>query len=104
MSKNKKVMSIAINPELHDDVKRYSKRKGLSTSEYIGNLIEQGIKINVEDDPMVIGRPADDEIKAVVLKIPVVLRQDAEKLRAWMEVQMNGIVKAMTKTAEPPAV
>ena len=37
--KNKKVMSIAIRPELHEELKKVSKRKSLSASEYVGNLV-----------------------------------------------------------------
>lgn len=98
MSKNKKVMSIAIRPELHDELKKFSKRKGLSASTYIGNLIEQAVKLNIDDDPMVIGKPVDDEVVPVVLKIPASLKSNPDKLRQWMEIQSNGIVKAMTKT------
>lgn len=106
MSKNKKVMSIAIKPELHDELKKFSKRKGLSASTYIGNLVEQAVKLNIDDDPMVIGKPMDDEVIPVVLKIPAVLKSHPDKLRQWMEVQSNGIVKAMTKNlpTEPPAI
>lgn len=97
MSKNKKVMSIAIRPELHEDLKKISKRKGLSASEYIGNLVEQAVKLNPDDDPMVIGKPVDDEIIPCLLKIPVGLKASPEKLKQWMDVQSAGIVKAMTK-------
>lgn len=99
MSKNKKVMSIAINPELHDELKKFSKRKGISASSYIGNLLEQAVKLNIDDDAMVIGKPLDDEIRAVVLKIPTALKNNPEKLKQWMDVQSAGIVKAMTKDA-----
>lgn len=97
MSKNKKVMSIAIVPDLQDELKRYARRKGLSTSSYVSTLIEQAVKLNIDDDPMVIGKPIDEEVVPVVLKIPAVLRQDRERLEAWMNVQVNGIVRAMTK-------
>lgn len=97
MSKNKKVMSIAIKPELHEDLKKLSKRKGVSTSTYIGNLMEQAVKLNPDDDPMVIGKPVDEEVIPVVLKIPAMLKNNPEKLKQWMEVQSTGIVKAMTK-------
>lgn len=97
MSKNKKVMSIAISPNLHEDLKRYSKRKGISASNYIGNLIEQAVKINIDDDPKVIGKPSDDETTSVVLNIPIVLKNYPDKLKQWMDVQSTGIVKEMTK-------
>lgn len=103
MSKNKKVMSIAIRPELHDELKKLSKRKGISASEYIGNLVDQAVKLNPDDDVMLINKPADDEITPVVLKIPTALKNMPDKLKQWLEVQTGGILKAMTKDA-PPAL
>jgi hypothetical protein len=97
MSKNKKVMSIAIRPELQDELKKFSKRKGLSSSAYIGNLVEQALKLNPDDDPIVVGKPMDEEVVPVVLKIPSNLVNDYGKLKAWMDVQSNGILKAMTR-------
>jgi len=101
MSKNKKVMSIAIVPDLHEELKRYAKRKGLSASAYVGNLISQAVKLNIDDDCMVIGKPIDEEVTPVVLKIPVALKSDPEQLKRWMAVQMSGILKAMEKKNEP---
>lgn len=101
MSKNKKVMSIAIRPELHDDLKTFAKRKGLSSSAYIGNLIEQAVRLNIDDDPMVIGKPADEEVVPVVLKIPAALKADPDRLKTWLAAQMVGIHKAMTRTPPP---
>jgi hypothetical protein len=111
MSKNKKVMSIAIVPDLHEELKRYAKRKGLSASSYVGDLIDQAVKLNIDDDPMVIGKPIDEEVTVltipvdesvspVVLKIPVALKSDPEQLRKWMAVQMGGILKAIAKKNE----
>ncbi len=97
MSKNKKVMSIAIKPELHDEIKKFSKRKGQSASTFIGNLLEQSVKLNPDDDAMVIGKPIDEDVIPVVLKIPTLLKNNPEKLKQWMDVQAAGIVKAMTK-------
>lgn len=101
MSKNKKVMSIAIVPDLHEELKRYSKRKGMSASAYVSGLISQAVKLNIDDDPMVIGKPIDEEVTPVVLKIPAALKSDPEQLKKWMVVQMGGILKAMAKKNEP---
>ena len=102
MAKNKKVMSIAIMPELHDELKKFAKRKGMSTSAYLGALAEQAVKINPDDDPMVIGKPVDEEVIPVVLKIPDKFKHDKEQLEKWMQVQTAGIVKAMTKNSSTP--
>jgi len=99
MSKNKKVMSIAIVPALHEELKRYSRRKGMSASAYVGNLIEQSVALNIDDDPMVIGKPIDEEVTPVVLKVPVAFKSDPEQLKKWLASQMSGIYKAMTATS-----
>lgn len=97
MSKNKKVMSIAIRPELHEQLRKLSKRKGQSASTYVGNLLEQAMKLNPDDDPIVVGKPVDEEVVPVVLKIPQNLIKNYDRLKNWMDVQSNGIVTAMTK-------
>jgi hypothetical protein len=94
-------MSIAIVPDLHDQVKLYAKRKGQSTSEYVGNLIEQAVALNIDDDPMVIGKPIDEEVKPVILKIPESLMSDTEQLKKWLAAQMGGILRAVSKKTEP---
>ncbi len=96
MAKNKKVMSIAIVPELHEDLKKYSKRKGLSVSSYVGMLIEKATKLNIDDEVVMIGKPVDEDVKQVILKIPMSLRADADALRQWMSVQLEGLVNKLT--------
>lgn len=97
MSKNKEVMSLAIKPQLKEEMDRYANRKGLSRSAYIGNLIEQAVKLNIDDEPMVIGRPLDDDVMPVVLKIPNAYKNNPEKLKQWLDIQSEGIIKAVGK-------
>jgi hypothetical protein len=53
-------MSIAIKPELHDELRKFSKRKGVSASTYIGNLVEQALKnSDLPKSPYVIKKMAD---------------------------------------------
>lgn len=94
--KNKKVMSIAIRPELHDELKKFAKRKSMSASSYVGALLEQAVKIDPDDDPIVIGTPVDEEVKAVVLKIPVALKEDPEQLKKWLSIQVTNLYKKLT--------
>lgn len=99
MSKNKKVMSIAILPELQEELRKLSKRKGVSASTFVGNLVEQAVKINPDDDPIVVGKPMDEDITPIVLKIPASAVESLEKLKAWMDFQSAGIFKAIGKQA-----
>jgi hypothetical protein len=98
--KNKKVMSIAIRPELHEELKRISKRKSLSASEFVGSLVEQAVKINPDEDILVIGRPIDEDVTPVILKIPANLKSNPDQLEKWLNMQMSGILKAMKPKEE----
>jgi hypothetical protein len=100
MSKNKKVMSVAIQPELQDECKTNAKRRGVSVSAYIGNLVEQAVKLNPDEDLMVINKPNDEDIVPVILRVPKSLRGNPEKLQQWMEIQSAAIIKAMSKPPE----
>lgn len=96
MSKNKKVMSIAILPEMHEDLKRVAKRKGVSSSTYVGDLVEKALKVNPDEDVVVIGKPIEDDIQPIILKIPVSITSNHEKLKDWLDLQLKGILQAMT--------
>jgi len=93
--KNKKVMSIAIEPELHESVKEYAKRKGVSASAYIGDLVKKALKINIDEEPIVVGKPVDENIMAVVLKIPSELKGQKETLTEWLVSQCTALVKKL---------
>ena len=101
---NKQVMSIAIRPEIKEELTKVSRRKGLSNSSYIQDLVEQALKVNPDDDLMVVGKPAGEEVKPIILMVPVALRQDPDNLQRWLNVQMAGIHKAMCKKKEDPPV
>lgn len=102
--KKKKVMSLAVKPEHQEELKKISMLRGESVSGYIGSLIEQAIKLNPNDDPLVIGKPADQEVtpvlvpvienvKPIILKIPMELQSNAEALEKWIVAQAAAIVK-----------
>lgn len=97
MSKNKKVMSIAIKPDLEVEITKSARRKGVSKSELIGNVMEQVVKLNPDDDPVVIGKSVDEDVTQIMLKIPNSLKNFPEKLKQWMDVQSNGIIAKMTE-------
>ena len=88
-------MSIAIEPELHDELKEYSKKKGLSVSSYVGVLISKAVKLSIDDDPLVVGKPADEDVVPVILKIPGSLKGDKEGLKSWLDTQTGVLVSKL---------
>lgn len=100
MAKNKKVMSIAIEPELHEELKDYARKKGLpSVSSFICMVMAKAVKISIDDDPIVVGKPVNEDVLPVILKIPAHLRGQREALKTWMDAQAAGIVN---KLGGPP--
>jgi predicted HicB family RNase H-like nuclease len=51
---NKKVMSLAIDPELHDALKNYAKTKDTSVSSLVGDIVERIVELSVDDEPMIV--------------------------------------------------
>lgn len=102
---NKKVMSIAIRPELHDELKKYSKRRGLSASAYVGDLVEKAVKLDIDEEPMIIAKPLDEEVLPVILKVPKPLLEagDSEQLKKWVSAQASGVYKGLLKKMEADA-
>lgn len=78
-----KIMSFAIEPELQDRLRAHAKRKGISNSMCVRELIDRFI---IDDDTII----------PVVLKIPVELKGDKEALMAWLESRKNAIVEKLS--------
>lgn len=99
---NKKVMSIAIRPELHDELKKFSKRRGMSASAYVGDLVEKAVKIDIDEEPMIISKPLDEDVVPVILKVPKLLLEarDSDQLKQWVSAQASGVYKGLLKKME----
>jgi|APSaa5957512535_1039671.scaffolds.fasta_scaffold464723_2 predicted DNA-binding protein len=78
-----KIMSFAIEPELQDRLRAYAKRKGISNSQCVRELIDRFI---IDDDTII----------PVVLKIPVELKGDKEQLAVWLESRKNAILEKLS--------
>jgi hypothetical protein len=95
MAKNKKVMSLAIDPGLHEQLKDYCERKDVSASSYLGDLIEKGVKIPVDEEPVIYGKSANENIFKVVLQIPANLKGNKVALAEWLADQSGRLVSKL---------
>ena len=93
-------MSIAIAPDLHEVVKRYARHKRQSVSEWMGRLADQATKLNIDDEVVMVGKPIDEDVKTIMLKIPASYLGDEESLRAFMTKMTNGIVEKLASKKE----
>ena len=83
-------MSLSINPEMQDYIKRVAEEEGVSVSKLICDLIE---KYLVNKEKITVIEHNEDSIP-VVLKIPVSLK-GSEKVKDWLQVRCNAIAQKL---------
>lgn len=89
---NKKVRSIAIDPQLDKELVNYAHKKGITLSSYVSMVLIKALKVPFDEEPIIIGKPMDEEFLPVMLKIPSHLKGNREALKLWMDAQIIGIV------------
>ena len=88
--KNTKVMSLSVKPEMQSLLKVSAKQVGCSVSELVRRLVDGHLSLVTKDE----------DVTPVILKIPNQFVGDAEGLRTWLGVKVNGIVHVLGKSNE----
>ena len=86
MSTNK-ILSLSIDAEFQEKVKKEAKRKGVSVSKLIRDIVEKNIP-NDSNDGLV--------HDTIILRIPSEVKASVEKLREWLKPRFEGIVNNLT--------
>jgi metal-responsive CopG/Arc/MetJ family transcriptional regulator len=84
--KKSNIMSLSVEPEMQEHLKKVAKKKGESVSKLVRDLIQKYLP---DDD-------GTEQVDTVILKIPRDLRQHPEELKKWMDVRIAGVVKALS--------
>lgn len=84
--KKSNIMSLSVEPEMQEHLKKVAKKKGESVSKLVRDLIQKYLP---DDD-------GTEQVDTVILKIPRDLRQNPEELKKWMDVRIAGVVKALS--------
>jgi len=91
--KKLKIMSLSVEPEMHELLKESAKIKGWSTSQLMRELVDRYLDL-------IVPKNGTDETTGVVLRIPGKLKDDQEALTEWMNVKSNCIISALCKKSE----
>lgn len=91
MSKKLSIMSLSIEPEMQDELKKYAKEEGVSVSKLLRDLVE---KYLVNRDKFTIIEH-NDEFIPVVLKVPSDLRGDP-KVKDWVQSRCDAVVQKLS--------
>ena len=81
-----KIVSLSIDPEMHETLKTSAKKLGTSVSKLVRDLVDKHLNLVVNDD----------EDIPVILKIPIHLKEDPEGLEQWLNAKTKAIAKALT--------
>lgn len=76
-------MSIAVDTNTQDILKTLAEQKQTTVSKLVRGVIEKYLNV-------------DNSFDTIVLKIPVELKSDSDKLREWIEAKIPGIVSSLT--------
>lgn len=85
MSVGKKglIMSLHVDPETQEKMKAHAKKKNISVSKLIRDLVDKNLA-NVDDD-----------IDTVIFKVPTSAKKDVETLKNWFLVRVEAVAKAV---------
>lgn len=88
MKDNKhKIMSLSVQPEMHDQLKASAKKLGIGVSQLIRDLVHEHLDLIVNDG---------EEIP-VILRIPSELKGDEQALTEWLHLRVNRIAKTLSE-------
>ena len=85
MSNNKKpnIMSLSVDLEIQERLKKVAKKRNVSVSKLVRDMVEKNL-------------PASDEdCDTVIFKIPDSAKVNAEELRKWLGARVDAVVKAL---------
>ena len=85
MSKNKKIISLSIDPDLHETLVDLKKKRGESVSKIVTGLVDRFVGVVA----------SEEEIVPVVLKIPAHLREDPVAMKEWLDRRTEAVVKCL---------
>ena len=85
--KKHKIMSLSVEPDMHDLLKTSAKKLGIGVSQLVRDLVREHLDLIVNDG---------EEIP-VILRIPSDLKGDEAALKQWLGARVDRIAKALSE-------
>jgi hypothetical protein len=84
-AKKANIMSLCVDPEIQDKLKYVAKKRNISVSKLVRDLVEKNLPNEGE------------EVDVVILKIPKELRKKPEQLSEWFSPRIESVIKVLSK-------
>jgi hypothetical protein len=87
MSNNKKpnIMSLSMDIEIQDLLKKVAKKRNISVSKLVRDMVETNLSTTEED------------VDTVILRIPYSVKEEEANLRSWLNIRFESVIKALMK-------
>lgn len=86
-SKKSNIMSLSVDLEIQDRLKKIAKQRNVSVSKLIRDVIDKHLGPDVAEGQVV---------DTVILKIPSEMKAQPEELRKWLQARFDAVVKGLT--------
>jgi hypothetical protein len=88
MSKKGTIMSLHVDPDTQEKMKAHAKKKNVSVSKLIRDLVDKNLA------------SVDDEVDTVIFKVPLAAKADLETLKNWFLVRVDAVARAVIGEAK----
>jgi len=78
MNKKSNIMSLSVDPEIQERLKRVARRRDVSVSKLIRDMVDKFLN-------------DEDNVDMVVLKVPKDLKENQEGLRSWLNARFDSV-------------
>lgn len=86
-----KILSLSIDVEFQERVKKEAKRKNVSVSKLIRDIVEKSLPSDSD---------SDEVYDTIILKIPSDVKSSSENLEAWLKPRFDAILKNLTNAKD----
>lgn len=82
-------MSLHMDVEIQDKLKAHAKKRNVSVSKLVRDLVDKSLA-NPEDD-----------VDTVIFKVPVSAKQDFDTLKGWFDRRVDAVARAVVGEKQP---
>jgi len=82
-SKKGTIMSLHVDAEIQDKLKAHAKKRNVSVSKLVRDLVDKSLA-NPEDD-----------VDTVIFKVPLSAKRDVDTLRTWFDQRVEAVARAV---------
>lgn len=79
MNKKSNIMSLSVDPEIQERLKRVARKRDVSVSKLVRDMVDKFLN-------------DDDNVDMVILKVPKSLRDTPDELRNWVAPRVESFI------------